>query len=140
MKTEQELKQIAVDFAEGKIFSNLHLTSDHDQHLLPMIFMPLALGADLAEKAQSGECYMIYEYIDKAGPRGINGYPIFFSLRYISKAEYVIMMQHYNNYVDMKNEFLDEENKLHKLPEIVEELKNEEKLDLNKIKNENESI
>jgi hypothetical protein len=140
MKTEKELKQIAVDFAEGKIFSNLHIDMEIDGNMLAMVFMPLALGANISEQVESGECFMIYEYLSEAGPRSVNGMPIFFSMRYISKDEYIIMMQHYNNFVDMKNEFLSDENQLPKLPDIVEELKDEEPLDLNKQTDEKESI
>ena len=137
MKTEEELKQIAIDFAEGKIFSNLHIDLERNGSMLAMVFMPLALGADISEQIESGECYMVYEYLSKAGPRSINGMPIFFSMRYISKNEYVIMMQNYNKFVDMKNEFLSDENQLQKLPDIIEELKDEEPLNLDK--NEKES-
>jgi len=44
-----------------------------------MIFMSLALGAlaDMTEEAIN-DIGLIYEYWDQAGPRSINGYPIFF--------------------------------------------------------------
>lgn len=80
-KSKESLTQLAKD-----ITMNLVFTSDHihktDSDILSMIFMPIILGAfsNYTEEARK-DIGMIYEYYDKAGPRSINGYPIFFSLQ-----------------------------------------------------------
>lgn len=83
MKTEEELKQIAIDLVEGKIFSILNLRSPND---VTMVFLPIALGAfNECTKEQIEDIGLIYEYLDKAGPRAINGYPSFMSFQYLPR-------------------------------------------------------
>jgi hypothetical protein len=78
--TEDELKTLARDMAMEKVFTSNHVP-DHDARMLGMIFMPLALGGLGGRNPE--EIGMIYEYLDRAGPRSINGYPCFFSFRMV---------------------------------------------------------
>jgi hypothetical protein len=41
---DSELRRLALDLADNKIFTSLQV-SEHEAHLLPVIFLPLALGA-----------------------------------------------------------------------------------------------
>ena len=43
--TDSEIKSIAVDFCEGKIFSDRHIPTKQTDRAIMMVFMPLALGA-----------------------------------------------------------------------------------------------
>ena len=65
-----------------------------DTNLVSMIFMPIALGgfADMS-KEDADDVGMIYEYMDKAGPRGVNGYPIFWSCHILGKKDKKIVME-----------------------------------------------
>ena len=74
MKSNEELKQMA-----GQVFLPLALMSSED---LKNFF----------DKKPA----LIYEYMHEAGPRSINGYPIFMSLKYLIEEELDIM----NKYVD----------------------------------------
>lgn len=82
--TEEELKQFALDFATGDIYTSLQVEPEH----LPLVFMPLALlskeEADkidaLPRDLQPG---IFFEYVSKAGPRSINGHPIFWSVQWV---------------------------------------------------------
>jgi hypothetical protein len=98
--SEEELRKLAVDYVEGKIFTNFHLRQ-HDQDLLGMIFMPLILGA--ASFAQ--DAWMVFEYYDQAGPRGVNGYPIFFSVRKIIQKDAPAFRHYVTEYEEMKKKF-----------------------------------
>lgn len=50
-----------------------------------MVFLPLALiGKELSDELNENPPGMIYEYIDKAGPRAVNGMPMFMSLKMVS--------------------------------------------------------
>ena len=79
--TEQECRQFVRDWSDGKIFSDRHLARHEDIHL---VFMPLAFGAaaDMAPW-ELHKLSGVWEYLDKAGPTGINGNPCFFSMRYL---------------------------------------------------------
>lgn len=72
-KSKADLKKLALDIVDGKIFGSWMVGRAAD---IPMAFMILnfmgkgTLGANVAE---------IYEYYSKAGPRGVNGMPCFFS-------------------------------------------------------------
>lgn len=73
---EPELRQLAMDTAQGKVFTDRH--GDNAIDAFRVVFM-LGLGGHRPKYLD--QWGMIYEYIDKAGPRAINGRPSFFSFR-----------------------------------------------------------
>ena len=99
MKTEQELKQIAKDLYAGRIFTNLHLQPSEQESLLFSVFMPLVF---IRKETKGGKKFfedepsMIYEYVDRAGPMAINGYPIFTSFQYLTEEEHQKMIGYYS--------------------------------------------
>lgn len=99
MRTEEELKQIAKDLYAGRIFTNLHLQPSEQERLLFSIFMPLVF---LKTETKGGKTFMesepflIYEYVDRAGPMAINGYPIFTSFQSLNEEEYQKMIGYYS--------------------------------------------
>lgn len=62
--------------------------------------MPLALGA--ADKIDADKVGMLYEYMDKAGPRSVNGYPCFFSFRWLDKRDSRRVVTLYNRNLFIK--------------------------------------
>lgn len=101
MADEVDLKKLAMDILGGRVFTNLHIL-EGDENLLPSIFMLLNFidpddekngGKAFAQKLQSGEIALIYEYMSKAGPLGVNGYPMFMSMRTLSKENYDILTE-----------------------------------------------
>jgi hypothetical protein len=48
---------------------------------------------------------MVYEENSKAGPRSINGYPIFFGCKIVSKEDTKRFMDLYNKYAKMREDF-----------------------------------
>jgi hypothetical protein len=88
MKTDEQLKQLAKDIHTGLVFTNNHIPPE-DTMMLGAVFMPLVMMNDEQQKdftdKQPG---MVYEYLDKAGPRSMNGYPMFMSLQFITVEEY----------------------------------------------------
>jgi hypothetical protein len=91
VKTDAELKQLAKDVWDGKVFTDCHIEEMPDEIFigtLKMIFMPLALfGKEDYEDFQKQKPGMVYEYLDQAGPRSINGYPSFFSFQFLTEEE-----------------------------------------------------
>lgn len=102
----KDYKKIAIDYYDGKIFSSDMIRKD-DLGKLGMIFMPIMLGAfaDKTEEEQK-EIYFIYEYYDQALSRGINGYPLFSSFRYLTKKECDIVNIHFEEYKKLKEGFI----------------------------------
>ncbi len=74
--TPTELATLAMDVHHGKVFGSWNIHQSDFVGSLSIIFMPIALGLELPE----GTAH-VYEYLDKASPRGVNGYPTFFSCR-----------------------------------------------------------
>jgi len=81
--SEKDRRKVIVDFCAGRIFTSQMITEEgeHWANMLRMIFIPIVLGglADLSEE-DTGDVGVFWEYADQAGPRSINGYPIFFSM------------------------------------------------------------
>src|ERR1700676_2981329 len=78
---DDKLREFVDDFVSNRIFTSAHLR-DNEVDLIPMIFMPLGLGAFSKLQPDSlSQIGCLWEYIDKAAPRGINGRPIFFSFQ-----------------------------------------------------------
>jgi hypothetical protein len=89
--SEEELKKLAQEIVDGKVFTDRDLRKG-DEGSLPMVFMVICLmenaGAFVADAG------LLYEYWDQAGPRSINGYPCFFSVRKIIKKD-MPALEHY---------------------------------------------
>ena len=94
-KTDEDLKQIAKDMWAGKIFTDRHLKND--PQMISSVFMILALlDKKQLVKMEQDNINLFYEYLDKAAPRSINGYPIFFSMRMLDKNDAARMIDFYN--------------------------------------------
>ena len=96
IKTDQELKQIAMDIHAGRIFTDSHIR-DGDQHMASMIFIPISLmDRDAMKELAESKPAMIFEYLNKALSRSINGYPIFCSMRMLSCDENKKVCEYYD--------------------------------------------
>src|SRR5271168_5155168 len=88
MKTDDQLKQLAKDIHSGLVFTSNHLPMDNPA-LLGAVFMPLVMMNDQQQKDFTDKRPgMVYEYMDKAGPRSFDGYPMFMSLQFITIDDY----------------------------------------------------
>lgn len=95
MKTDSELKQIALELWRGDIFSDRHINNPND---LGRVFMPLRLmDKEGLENLMKSNPEFIYEYMHKAAPQGVNGMPCFFSFQFLNKEETTKMFQYYRN-------------------------------------------
>ena len=72
-----QLRRLALDIVEGRVFGTWCLTEEQLNAAAAVVFMTIALGA----KVDTSKVRHLYEYLDKAGPRSINGRPCFFSHR-----------------------------------------------------------
>jgi hypothetical protein len=100
---EKELKQLALDVVEGRVFGTWNMKScEHD---LPLVFMPLAL---MTEPLPEDTAH-IYEHLDKAGPMSVNGMPTFVSCRILLKEDSDKLMPMVRELIKQRKEFLGEE-------------------------------
>ena len=85
--TDEEIKVLAEDTFKEKVFFSTML-GKNDMHLLSAVFIPVTfLDGPQIEQLRNDNVAAFYEYYDKAGPRSINGYPMFTSMRTITEVD-----------------------------------------------------
>ena len=78
-----ELKKLAVGIQKGQVFTDRHVGNLRD---LGMVFWPLLFMDEKTRKNHAKmKPEMVYEWIDKAGPRCCNGMPMFMSCGLLNK-------------------------------------------------------
>lgn len=101
-----DLKQLAIDLAEGKVFSSSwifeNLPDDQHPNTMRMVFMPLGLMEREDAKEFLEDCGMIYEHLHKAGPRSVNGLPMFMSMNKLTRKETNQLKVYFKKYLEMK--------------------------------------
>lgn len=90
----KDLAEFVMAFCDGKVYTSVHLHPNEVGNLIQMVFLPLAMGA-LANvpKSSVNDIGLVWEYIDRAGPRSINGHPMFFSCRLMHKLDWEIAIK-----------------------------------------------
>ena len=103
-KTDEELKQIAKALWAGQIFCDRYIHKDQ-AHLLKSVFMSLYfISKKTALEMKRRKVNFIYEYKDKAGPRSINGMPMFMSCQMLAESETEKMFEFYDKFKKMADE------------------------------------
>lgn len=75
----EQMKEFVLGVCDNRIFTDRHLSEDEVKNNLSLVFMPLMFGA--LDSIQMDTIGCIWEYWSEAGPRSVNGKPIFFSMR-----------------------------------------------------------
>lgn len=79
-RSDEEIKKLAIDILGGGIFTSWMIRKG-DENLVTTIFMPLIFLDDIERKRMVRDGVVhFYNHYSSAGPRAINGYPIFESL------------------------------------------------------------
>ena len=99
MRTNEELKQIALDLIDGKIFCNRHCENPAD-HFYPLLFA----NDKEFEQMKIDKIDFIFEYIDQAEPTMVNGKPVFMSMNTLTWEESKIMFEFYHRLGPMKEQ------------------------------------
>ena len=107
-KTDDELKKLAMDIFNGHVFCDW-MVEEAQTRLLGMVFMPLALMEQehIQKLFEEEEASMLYEYLEKAGPRSVNGLPGFFSMRVLNRADHDALVPLIQAYAEKQKEFLE---------------------------------
>ena len=84
-KTPAEIETLAWDCVGGRVFGSWACEPD----MLTMCFMILAfMDQENRKQLITNKIAHLYEYMDKASPRSINGYPCFLSANYIDEDDW----------------------------------------------------
>lgn len=78
---DHDLKQLALDYVSGLVYTSRDVPAD----LVPQIFMPWLF----AEPEQTNDIVLLVGHVqtDTTAKIGINGFPIFFSCRFLHEDE-----------------------------------------------------
>jgi len=90
---EEDLKQLANDVNKGLVFTDMQI---QPPSMLTSVFMPL-IFID-ADKKWVNQVGLIYEYLDRAGPRCINGMPMFMSMKIVVKEDMAMLIEYVQKY------------------------------------------
>lgn len=90
---DEDLAAFVEDLVGGRIFTSAHVSPPEHLHL---VFLPVALGAFKDwTREEVDQIGVLYEHLDKAGPRSINGMPGFFSARLLHRDDWKIARERY---------------------------------------------
>jgi hypothetical protein len=100
---EEELRRLAADIVDDRVFTSAHVPPEQLGDL-KLVFMVLMFLGD--SKGWLQDAGMLFEYMDKAAPRTINGMPMFFSVRKVIKKDIPALTLYMNEYRAIKEKFL----------------------------------
>ena len=96
-RSEEQLKQIAMDLYHGHIFTDRMLEPHHGP--IFMTFLPLiAMPNTRYREAYYKDLGLLFEYYSVRGPMSHNGVPTFFSVRRLDVNDYEKMVQYLDEY------------------------------------------
>lgn len=105
-KSDKEIRQMAVDYFGGNLFGSWAFNADDYKRMMSIVFMPLSLMSEVQIKTMiRDEVDHVYGYMKDSSQRGINGYPIFYSMHMINREDF-------NRFVkacDLLKEFMGED-------------------------------
>ena len=103
-RTDQDVRQLASDLLNGKLFTDRHLKSPEQ---VRMVFLPIALGAfNEWTEEEFEQIGMIYEHMHEAGPVAVNGKPSFFSVKLLNIHDTELLFKYYNELKTAQEQFL----------------------------------
>ena len=101
---EDELKILAMDIVEGKVFTDRFL---NDISELPMVFQVLKLmSKDSLIELEELEPQLFYEYYGKGLVRSINEFPCFLTFHFLNKFEATMLFSFIKEYIKLKDNLL----------------------------------
>lgn len=82
--SDDELVEFVNDYLNGDVVTD----QDIEEDMIPQVFMPLLLGAASQLEPVIENVGCVYEYTHKAGPRAVNGLPMFMSFNVMHKQDW----------------------------------------------------
>lgn len=94
----EELHELATGILTGQVFSDrtvmASVPEDRVVQTLGMIWMPLGLG--VLQGRDPSNIGLIYSWLRDAGPRSVNGFPIFYSMNLVHKDQLQLLQDKLN--------------------------------------------
>lgn len=87
-KTDDEIKELARAVVSQQVFIGTMIPIEDANRMMPSVFMPLMFIEPDTLKQMDELNVVPYEFMDKAGPRSVNGYPSFMSMQFINHDDY----------------------------------------------------
>lgn len=88
--TTIELRQFVLNYCSGLIFTSADVS---DRSMLPLVFLPLGMGGlSQLPESEIRNIGLFWEHLSAAGPRSINGLPMFVSVHMMHKADVDIVV------------------------------------------------
>jgi hypothetical protein len=95
------LRALALDIVEGKVFGSWAVRNPNTDLTLVFMVLLFCKKEDFPEDIGA-----IYEYMNLAGPRAINGMPMFTSCRFLTQAEYKEVCEYIQEIKKIRQSFL----------------------------------
>lgn len=108
LRTDDELKRLALDIVDGKVFGSW-MTPNQDEGLLPFKIVTMMMDKEHLKELERRQVIGIYEYMSEAGPMSVNGLPSFMSCRMIHRGEADKLNEFINKAREMRAQFLGDE-------------------------------
>lgn len=90
--TDEDLKRLAKDLVGNQVFCSDQIKS---YDLVDMVFPILGfMGKGARRQMKKHNVVHVYEYMNKAGPRSVNGMPMFFSCHLLTKQDYLKLREY----------------------------------------------
>lgn len=94
---------------DGKIFGSWNIREAKDiATVFPVL---LLMGGTEILKDKNEDVAAVYEYMSEALPISLNGYPMFFSVRVLNRAENKVVCSHLDRIREQRKKFLSETTK-----------------------------
>lgn len=90
-KTEEEHERLAQDIVAGKVWGPWSIEQQDGTYLDSFLVWRLMLP-ELSQWAKEHKITCVYEYLSEAGPRSINGRPVFFSAQTLNADDFMAVM------------------------------------------------
>lgn len=100
--TPPNLRALALDIVEGKVFGSWQLHNPAKE--LSMVFLALLFANKEDTPTDIGA---VYEYMSSAGVGSINGYPIFYSCRFLTMQQYKDVCEYAKEAREHRKSFLE---------------------------------
>ena len=97
-RSDEELKQLALDYYKGLIFTDRQCRTPEDVRSVFMILV--FINKKQIEALQKKPPKLIFEYYSKATPMAVNGYPTFFSCSFLNEEEFNKFHEFFNKIKD----------------------------------------
>lgn len=97
-----------MDIIENKVFHDRQIDEAHRDRLFRTIFMPtMFMNSDAHGVSEAvSQWGLVYEYLSEAGPRSVDGYPIFLSMRIVHKDDMPTLIAIVEDFVNKRDEML----------------------------------